>query len=393
MKHSLKKQFTTELKSIFSGYPKFIFSPNNHSFFEGIPVFVYHSIDPVLFENHLLYLKNNGFKTLNIYEFFNVIQKKKDSFNRKSILLTIDDCRSSVWRYAYPLLKKHNMNAVVFIIPGWTGENKARKNLFDVFDGKSNFEEIDKIDPYDRTLCTWQEISEMYNSSLINIESHTLFHREVFKSTKIFDFLTEDKSYLPYNFSASAYLNILDVDREIKKEDYLGLPLFETSPLMLAGPKISISEEFMALCKKIYNRNNSQGSKWQNEIKNLVSDSPKVKHYFNSQSDSLNDVYEDLKKAKELIQKRLDVNAGNHLCLPWTIGNSITIGIAKELGIKSCFWGVLKNKRINKPGDNPYFISRVKNDFISRLPGKNRKSLFSIYGYKLKRRLSNEKVF
>jgi len=49
--------------------------------------------------------------------------------------------------------------------------------------------------------------------------------------------------------------------------------------------------------------------------------------------------------------------------------------------------------KINNPGDDSVSNSRIKNDFIFRLPGVGRKSLYSIYKYKIKRRLLGEKVF
>ena len=128
-------------------------------------------------------------------------------------------------------------------------------------------------------------------------------------------------------------------------------------------------------------------------MRNAVEDPSNSKKYFEFTSDSKNDVSEDLANAREIIQNKLDKDAGNHLCLPWTIGNDETINIVKDLGIKSCFWGALPIRRNYNFSRNPFFISRIKNDFIFRLPGKDRKSLPSIYSYKLKRRMSKDHVF
>jgi peptidoglycan/xylan/chitin deacetylase (PgdA/CDA1 family) len=251
MRHSVKDQILVEGKSLLFGYPKFIFSGNDDKHLDGIPVFVFHTIDPSLFESQLLYLKSNGYKTLSVHEFYDALSNPGTLKNNKAVLLTIDDARSSVWRYAYPLLKKYEANAAIFIIPGLTEKGALRKNLSDVWNGKSNFEEIDKSDPSDETLCTWEEISEMYNSGIINIESHSLFHREIFSSSKLIDFYTDHKSKVPYRFPASPYLELPDSERNINADDYLGLPLFETSPLMSALQQLIITEAFKDLCRKI----------------------------------------------------------------------------------------------------------------------------------------------
>jgi peptidoglycan/xylan/chitin deacetylase (PgdA/CDA1 family) len=397
MHHSIKNQFIGEIQSLIYSNPKFIFSTNNEMNLNGIPVFVFHTIEPGIFESQLLFLLTNGYKTLSIDEFYNRVANPKSTYHKKSVLLTIDDARSSVWRFAFPLLKKYQMNATLFIIPGLTMDGEhCRNNLVDVWEGRKDFKNINEIDPGDSTLCNWHEIIEMYNSNLINIESHTLFHNEVFNNSKIVDFITNDKPFLPYNYIGSPYLSFFTNEKKYLSEQFLGLPIFETAPLMLCGPKLNISSEFVNKCKDIYNysiSHNISKKSWKKEIRKFMTESSNPEKYFYLEPNSQKDVYEDLKKAREIIQGKLDNNAGNHLCLPWTIGNNETINVLKELGIKSCFWGVLKQKKINKPGDDPYFISRIKNDFIFRLPGKGRKKLFSIYNYKLKRRISKEPIF
>ncbi len=394
MKHSIKDQLAIEIKSLFAGYPQFVYSKNNIKNLDGIPVFVYHTIEPELFEAHLMYLKNNGYKALSIYEFYDILTKKKSISTKKMVLLTIDDARSSVWRFAYPLLEKHKMHATVFVIPGVTEEGTSlRKNLKNSWNNECSIEKIHKIDYDDNTLCSWKEIKEMYNSGYVNIESHTLFHREIFISTKIADYIQEDTEVIPYNFKGSPYYTKENIGVQPTLEKYIGLPLFESAPIMFAGPKIEVSGEFRNMCKEIYNNALENKSDWKKEIENFVIKETNNKKYFNSESSSEKDTLEDLKLARDEIHKHLDSDAGNHLCLPWTKGNSKTINICKELDVKSCFWGVLDNKKINKVGDNPYYISRIKNDFVFRLPGDGRDSLFSIYMYKMKRRMSGEKIY
>lgn len=374
-------QLLYEFKSAASGYPKFIYFNTN---LNSIPVFVYHTIDPKLFESHLIYLKENNYHSLSVDEF---IEASKSGLQPKSVLLTIDDARSSVWRFAFPLLKKYEVNATIYIIPGLTlSADNVRDNLDDVWFGKTSKSEIESSDPNDQTLCTWPEIQTMYKSGLISIESHTLFHREQFQSLKIIDYITPDKQLLPYKNPASPYYSPSTIGEPLTKDNLLGLPLFESSPLMLAGPKLNISQEFISKCNNIYN--NETKLNWKTELFNLVKKNSQ--NYFSFERESKNEVVDDLFSAREIIQNKLDRFAGNHLCLPWTIGNYKTISIIKEIGVKSCGWGTLPGK--NMPFD-PYYISRIKNDFIFRLPGRQRKNLFSIYNYKLKRRLTKEKIF
>ncbi len=396
MRHSLFKQLK-EVKHAISGYPDFVYSKDDNFELDGIPVFLYHTIDPEVFESHLIYLKENNYQALDVNDFYKIILSKENQKNNKLVLLTIDDARSSVWRYAYPLLNKYQMHATVFIIPGVTEESTTyRENLFDLWNGKTDLNRIGELDPNDDTLCTWQEIIEMYNSGFVNIESHTLFHREVFVSKKIVDFITPKTSNIPYNFSGSAYFSEEDAGKKFDISEYYGLPIFESSPLMLAGAKLNVSSTFTSKCKEIYlniGKYDQVKHDWKREVQSIVDDTKNSSKYFWIDANSKQDVIQDLSLAREIIQSKLDNKTGNHLCLPWTIGNNITIQICKEIGISSCFWGLMDNKKINNPGDDPFYITRLKNDFIFRLPGKGRKSFVSIYNYKIKRRLSGEKVF
>lgn len=396
MQHSIFKQLK-EIKHALNGYPDFVYSAKKDFPLNGIPVFLYHTFDAETFERHLIYLHENNYKTLTVNEFYDILMLKPSLASDRLVLLTADDARSSVWRFAFPLLKKYKMNLTVFIIPGVTQERqRCSANLDDYWSGKCMLADILKSDPDDNRLCNWMELKTMYDSGYVDIESHTLFHREVFDSTRIEDFITQSSSFIPYNFIGSGYYTAADIGKELAKENYLGLPIFSSSPLMLAGPKLNVSDELITRCKQIYRDshvNNTANTDWKKEIISIVNDPVNKEKYFHEELDSQNDVREDLHLARKLIQEKISSKAGNHLCLPWTIGNSETIQICKEIGINSCFWGVLENTKINKAGDDPYFISRLKNDFIYRLPGKGRKSFFSIYKYKLKRRFSGEKVF
>lgn len=394
MKHKLTDQLSVELKSLLKGYPSFVYSKDKRAKLDGIPVFVYHTIDPNVFESHLSYLQQNNYKTLSIEEFYDAVTNKV-SLNNNSVLLTIDDARTSVWRFAYPLLKKYQMRATVFIIPGLTEESKnVRKNLELYWRGKISYDEIIKIDMNDDLLCNWAEIEEMYNSGIINIESHTLFHKEVFISKKVISFITSQTPKTLYNFAGSGYFNKERLKSGIIFSDFYGLPVFESAPLMFVTPRIEISMDFINKCREIYSSsNNPNSNQWKEEIIRMLDSNEDSSYYFTQINNTENEVLDDLVTAKEMIQSRLNKNAGNHLCLPWTIGNEKTVELCKKAKIKSCFWGVLENKKINKPGDDPIHITRLKNDFVLRLPGNGRKRLLAIYTEKIKRRTSGEKYF
>jgi len=104
-------------------------------------------------------------------------------------------------------------------------------------------------------------------------------------------------------------------------------------------------------------------------------------------------IRQDLLAARDLIQEHVSSQCGNHICLPFSVGSDMAIDVMKEIGAYSCFWGVIRGRKANYPSGDAYHAVRIKNDFLWRLPGIGRKSLVSVYGMKLKRRLKSEPVY
>ena len=77
------------------------------------------------FEEQLKMLKDNNYKTLTLEEFYNW-KKGKIKLPYKSILITFDDGFLSNYEYAFPLLKKYNMNATVFLIGNYMPEENKK---------------------------------------------------------------------------------------------------------------------------------------------------------------------------------------------------------------------------------------------------------------------------
>ena len=75
-------------------------------------------IDSEEFEAQLKILKKLGYKSLTLDEYY-CWQRGKCKKPHRAVLITFDDGYQNNYDYAFPLLKKYNMNAVVFVI----GEN------------------------------------------------------------------------------------------------------------------------------------------------------------------------------------------------------------------------------------------------------------------------------
>lgn len=132
-----------------------------------LPIIMYHSLlkdkkyqgkyvlSPDLFENDLKYLSENGYTTI-------VVQDLIDHYENgtplpeKPVMLTFDDGYYNNYLYAYPLLQKYNSKAVISIIGIHTEKFSATQDV------SANYSHI-----------TWDEITEMTKSGLVEIQNHS----------------------------------------------------------------------------------------------------------------------------------------------------------------------------------------------------------------------------
>jgi peptidoglycan/xylan/chitin deacetylase (PgdA/CDA1 family) len=129
-----------------------------------IPILMYHHfaidkttsiiVHPDLFEKQMTFLKENGYNTITTTELLNYIEGNIE-LPDKPILITMDDGYESNYTYAYPILKKLNMKATVFIIGERLREHSNDPIRFDI------------------PRLSWDEAKEMYDSGVFDIQSHT----------------------------------------------------------------------------------------------------------------------------------------------------------------------------------------------------------------------------
>lgn len=149
-----------------------------------LPIFMYHFIlddygenldvenfvKPSTLEEQLKYIVENGYQTV----FVNEIEDLSNY--TKPVALTFDDCFVYFYNNAFPLLKKYNQKASIYIICNYVnGPN----------------------------YLTTEQIQEMVDSGLVSVQSHTLSHQKL-STLSLEDMkkeLGESKSYLDSSYS------------------------------------------------------------------------------------------------------------------------------------------------------------------------------------------------
>lgn len=99
---------------------------------KSIPVLMYHSITygkgnsncvPIeTFEEQMKYLKDNGYHTITLTDLYKYFMREEPILE-KSIVITFDDGHENNYTAMFPVIKKYNLKATVFVITSHIDKN------------------------------------------------------------------------------------------------------------------------------------------------------------------------------------------------------------------------------------------------------------------------------
>ena len=138
------------------------------------------NVKPHIFENQMRFLNKQGFTTLNTNDFLSIIEGSV-LLPEKPIMITFDDGWLDNWIYAFPILKKYGIKAVVFAVTSFIQERGIRQRSDEgVAHGLPPHNECLKMIESglaSDVMCSWAELGEMEKSGLVEVQSHTHTHK------------------------------------------------------------------------------------------------------------------------------------------------------------------------------------------------------------------------
>ncbi|HEA47228.1 MAG TPA: polysaccharide deacetylase family protein [bacterium] len=201
-----------------------------------IPVLMYHMvspgkkekyrISPEKFASQMEYLSKKGYQTISpdkLLEFVNPAPARRSGVKggralpEKPVLLTFDDGYKDNFTYAYPILKKYNFKATIFLVTQYMG----KKNGW----GQE-----------DEEILSWEEIGEMKKEGFF-FGSHTHTHPNLLELSrdKVLSEIRDSKRILEgrlkelIGFFAYPYGKFnSQIEKMVKEAGYLGA--FSTLP-------------------------------------------------------------------------------------------------------------------------------------------------------------------
>lgn len=372
-------------------YPRFVYGRGLAD--EEIPCFCFHGVQPEPFEAMLRYLESNGYRTLGIDEFADILAGAREKPRSRSVLLTFDDGVGSMWTTAYPLLKKYGMRGTVFLVPGRIRRRPHyMPNLEDVWEGRAAREAVDRRDTGPWPFATWEEVEEMHGSGCMDFESHSLDHSLIFVSPRIVDFVHPQalRSYQRFEFPRIR----TGADR-FEDIDQLGAPLYETRPRLSEARRYIDDPGVRARCvEHVRDRGGAaffDRQDWRREL-------ARVARTYEAEKGGLDDAYEtpeerraavrlELRRSRRMIDENLTGKETRHFCYPWGSGSALAEELAREEGYRTGFWDAPGASKVVRIGQDPHRIARIGPDFLFLLPGSGRLGIFRLLVRKVQGRM------
>ncbi len=311
----------------------------------SIPVLYYHHVEPTdpispeVFEAQMKYLLSKGYRSISLHELYEFIHGKA-GVRRKSFVLTFDDGFYCNYHYLFPLLKKYNLKAAIFVVSGVRNQSEAAQHREDVRGYPSrmgtNKEAGDKF-------ATWDELKLMIASGLIEIEDHSLFHDRIYINDTVQGFNTGieldwgiwgDRRQGSVKYKTGPYLVHKNFTGDYKLNDYL--------VDMVRENNLDPSErKSMDTLKRMY-----IGYKQKYP----------VRFVYESQENYRSRCKTDIDKSRQTIEGHTGIKPA-FFCFPWGKYNKTLIILLKELGYSG---SITTDKGANVKGGNPYKIRRFK---------------------------------
>ncbi|OGV46611.1 MAG: hypothetical protein A2X46_13685 [Lentisphaerae bacterium GWF2_57_35] len=352
-------------------YPRFLFGGGLGSW---LPIFHFHEASREYLEPYLLHLARNQYRTVTSEAIAQFVRKGIHP-GRRSVALCFDDAWASLWTVVAPLLKKYGFQAIAYAIPGRIVDSEKLRPTMD--DPAWNPINLDRSSvPF----AAWGELRALQTSGVVDIQAHTFWHGMVFSDAEIQEFVQPGFHRHPH-----LYPMIADEghDRFLTPAD-LGAPLYAQRSRMSDALR-SDHPKAREACLRHVRENGGQEffqrSGWEIELRHVAGNSQGTQET-PAERDAA--ILAELAAARETLNSQLKTHTVRHMCFPWAVCGRAAELAAEKAGYKTAFGDRLFGGRSVRAGDPPYRLMRLKHNYIYCLPGKERRTLFTV-GRKLKK--------
>jgi peptidoglycan/xylan/chitin deacetylase (PgdA/CDA1 family) len=351
-----------------------------------VPVFVFHSVEPDGFGRRLSYLAENGYATLGADELLAVLRGEATAPDR-AVVLTFDDGRGSLWSVAAPLLRRHGMRGVVFLVPGRVPSRTGppAPTWSDVEAGRVPADAVLLREQRGAAFLSWEEIEALARDGVFEFQSHTLLHSRVHVAPEVVDFVSPA---VQEGYAAMDVPLVASEGRDLLAPEVpLGTPLLRSLPR--TSEAVRFLEEPGLRAEPVRVAEEEGGARfferpdWRGRLRATLRGRA-VAGRTESPAEREEALRGELAGARSLLEQRLGRRV-LHLCYPWHAAGETARRLAREAGYLTAFCGKVPGVPLTTPGGDPERIARVGEDWLELLPGRGRHRLRDVLGRKIAR--------
>jgi len=353
-----------------------------------VPVFVFHSVEPESFGRKLRYLADNGYVTLSAEEYHQGLLGGRP-FPEKAVLLTFDDGRGSLWSVGGPLLRRHGMRGIVFLVPGRTPSRPGPlpPTLDDLQRGHATPDAVLGREAGEGAFLSWEEIEALARSGVLEFQSHTLTHARIHVAPLVAGFVTPESRR---GYAAMDVPLIADEEKDLLAPDVpLGTPLLRSAPRTSEELRFLEEPGLRVACVAAVAEGGGEGffllRDWQTRLKRLA-----ARERIRGRVETALEQEAALRRELVEARRRIEERTGRpvvHLCYPWHVSGPTARRLAREAGYRTAFAGKVPGVVLTRAGGDTQAIARIGEDYVELLPGRERTSLAAVLRHKWRRRL------
>lgn len=330
-----------------------------------LPVFHFHETTPATLEPKLQYLAENGYRTVTSAAITAFVRDAVAPPPR-SVVLAFDDAWSSVWTVAGPLLRRYQMQAIVYAIPARIRDARMERPTIE--------DRGIEPDAGDEPFVSWPELRRLHADGTFDVQSHTRTHSMVFAGPVLVDFVSPA-------FRRESMLNRPRIDRNgtprYLDPSALGAPLYVRRSSMSDALRFYPDEDAGRRTTAYVAANGGESffnrSGWRHELRRVAGEPRGTSQDASARDRAIED---ELNGAREEIHARLPGHRVDHICLPWGVAGRSTRAALERCGYRTAFANRFRGRFAVSAGDDPYALKRLSNRYIFALPGRGRRYVF-----------------
>jgi len=301
-------------------------------------------ISPEEFETIIEILIEENFKPIKLKDAFGYLERG-ESPPKRTVHITFDDGYSDNYLFAYPILKKYQFYATIFVIANKVASS-IKRATYDELVGMNIADQLKSLEAKSK-FVSWEELKTMVDSGIFEVGSHSLNHRACFSSNRVHKF--NDGNGYEWFF-------------ELTNDRRLGVPIYEKKwdcATLCMKDDIALRNHMAEFVKEkggILFMNKPIAQKLlKKEFKRYIK-KQKPEFVYESKKEKLKRTEREIKESKELIEENLGAKI-DFFCYPW---GDYDVDVIYELQKNNYKAGFTLNVGLLEKNNYPYLLPRVE---------------------------------